>query len=155
MAPTLLRGSKPPHLRLLKSSLETRLSAKGLRQRGMWGTPAFLPDTSDALRGNVPMGHRASLSCIHVGAWLPYGVSSKEPTLKCLSAERSVGQPRLAPSFEIFLFEHPSSQHGSSQVVPRLSRSIKIVYMASDRIHPVTETVLDPGDRQAITLVAT
>src|SRR5690606_18514324 len=35
-------------LRLLKSSLETRLSAKGLRQRGMWGTPAFLPDTSDA-----------------------------------------------------------------------------------------------------------
>src|SRR5690606_39422910 len=48
MAPTLLRGSKPPHLRLLKSSLETRLSAKGLWQRGMWGTPAFLPDTSDA-----------------------------------------------------------------------------------------------------------
>src|SRR5690606_17660157 len=60
MAPTLLRGSKPPHLRLLKSSLETRLSAKGLRQRGMWGTPTFLPDTSGAPRGNAALDAPAS-----------------------------------------------------------------------------------------------
>src|SRR5690606_28523147 len=64
MAPTLLRGSKPPHLRLLKSSLETRLSAKGLRQRGMWGTPAFLPDTSDA----PAWEHGSRRSCASCGA---------------------------------------------------------------------------------------
>src|SRR5690606_27048229 len=79
MAPTLLRGSKPPHLRLLKSSLETRLSAKGLRQRGMWGTPAFLPDTSDAgawERSNrvlmvpiSPRGHLRNLTPRSVFHW--------------------------------------------------------------------------------------
>src|SRR5690606_30175451 len=112
MAPTLLRGSKPPHLRLLKSSLETRLSAKGLRQRGMWGTPAFLPDTSDALRGNVPLGtlrlkRTQSVPLLYPhGAWAPSRnrkdpdawACTTRPAILALSYSNRCRRPCLSPS---------------------------------------------------------